>query len=504
MMRKIIGTLCCLILACECFTISKVSTKTSSIPGSGMDKPAISLFGWKNGGTYSLTICQGERCCKTEELNTEDNNWELGQIDWFVGRQIGECNNFLINTESTSPVVLTLQHEGANAGMLDWVLLHSWHQSFGFYCSVETRLDYTSEHITQCELRQTEQWEEEQEFGCNGRPEFCHLRFDQFLFPGTHNSGTGESEGSYKCAYKNQDLDIIEQLEFGIRFFDIDVIYSEAFGCSGLETGHGSHPELGLYQCYGKMDSLLAEMRTWLDKHPSEVVVINFGNIEWAEETIPSLMETLMEQFSPEEGRVGLNKGFKETGTWPTMGEAVNTNKRVFIFLRDSVGAVTENELEIVREIKVKPGDDVISKNLTRFEASITTSYKARSVGSDCKYVLDTNSVACKSENQTETDFLKLSFFSKFGKGGVIGTECVHKMARKCNQWVKQAVNSCNYRNFKPNFVLVDYPNYQGQAEQSIVELCNSVNMERADMLLDKTAGDEIFEDDILKEKKLE
>jgi len=485
----------------KCFYVSKISTKTSSIPGSGMDKPKISLFGWKNGGTYSVTICQDEVCCSTSDLNTEDNNWELGQVDWFVGRQVGECSNFSLNTET--PVILTLEHEGANAGMLEWIQIHSWHSVFGFFCSIQTRLDYTSKHVTQCQLQQTDQWAQRQEFGCNGRMEFCQLRFDQFLFPGTHNSGTGQSEGVYKCAYKNQDLDILEQLEFGIRFFDIDVIYSETFGCTGLETGHGSHPEIGLYQCYGKMDILLEDMRNWLDQHPSEVVVLNFGNIEWPEETIPSLMETLINKFSPEENRVGLNTAFKKTGTWPTLAEAVDTNQRVFVFLRDSIGAVTENELEIVREVKVKPGDDVLSKNLTHTEASITTSYKARSVGSDCKYVLESNSAACQSDNQTETDFLKLSFFSKFGKGGVIGTECVHKMARKCNQWVKQAVDSCNYRNFKPNFVLVDYPNYQGLAENNIVELCNFVNMERADMVLSETDDDknEGLPDNILGEQ---
>ena len=89
------------------------------------------------------------------------------------------------------------------------------------------------------------------------------LRFDQFLFAGSHNSGTGQAKGSFQCAFKNQDLDITEQLEFGIRyctvlyctllefgirFFDIDVIFSHALGCNGLETGHGAKPEVGLYQ----------------------------------------------------------------------------------------------------------------------------------------------------------------------------------------------------------------------------------------------------------------
>ena len=36
-------------------------------------------------------------------------------------------------------------------------------------------------------------------------------------------------------------------------------------------------------------------MRRWLDNHPSEVVVIDFGNIEYEEETIPELVTALQQ-----------------------------------------------------------------------------------------------------------------------------------------------------------------------------------------------------------------
>eukprot|EP00092_Neocalanus_flemingeri_P033105 GFUD01036000.1.p1 GENE.GFUD01036000.1~~GFUD01036000.1.p1 ORF type:complete len:509 (-),score=111.87 GFUD01036000.1:306-1832(-) len=475
-----LASLACLALCVvnvNSFNISKISTKTSSIPGSGMDKPGISLFGWSNGGSYSVTLCQDRRCCVTEELNTEDDNWEVGHVDWFVGSQISQCRDFSV--ELGKPLMMNLSHEGSNAGMLEWIKIHPWHSAFEYFCQVGVRLDYSSSHATECVLQESGHWKKSPQFGCNGRMEFCKLRFDQFLFAGTHNSGTGQSDGVVKCAYKNQDLDIVEQLEFGIRFFDLDVIDMTTFGCTGLETGHGSHPDLGLYQCYGRMDTLLGQMREWMDRHPSEIVVLNFGNIEWPEQTIPSLMETLIKVFTSQDG-VKISKGFKERGIWPTLGEAVRSNERLFVFIRDSIGAVTENELEFMKEIKVKPGDNVSSKNLSDSEVTITTSYKAGDVDDDCSFVLKTNNEACKSENETETDFLKLSFFSKFGKGGAIGTECIHKMARKCNQWVKQAVLRCHYRDFKPNFLLVDYPNYQGRGEVNIVQLCQLVNMDRA------------------------
>ena len=42
---------------------------------------------------------QSGSCCDTGTLNTEDDNWELGQTDWFVGRQIGDCNNYHLATD---------------------------------------------------------------------------------------------------------------------------------------------------------------------------------------------------------------------------------------------------------------------------------------------------------------------------------------------------------------------------------------------------------------------
>ena len=60
---------------------------------------------------------------------------------------------------------------------------------------------------------------------CNGSPRFCHLHFDEFTFTGTHNSGTREASRNLNCFFKNQDLSIREQLDLGIRFFDLDIIY---------------------------------------------------------------------------------------------------------------------------------------------------------------------------------------------------------------------------------------------------------------------------------------
>ena len=466
--------------------LTKISTRTSRIPGSGMDQ-GLKFFGYDSGGSFSMTVCVGGRCCYTGKLNTEDDNWELGQVDWFVGRQIGECNRHHLQEEED--VRLILQHEGSNAGRLDWVRLHSWDNWREWRCPVGVRLDHSERHSVTC----TEVWSTTPSPPspaqlCNGRPEFCQLSFDQFLFPGAHNAGTGQAEGSFACAYKNQDLNIEEQLELGIRFFDIDIIFSHSGGCEGLETGHGKHPEFGLYQCYGKMSSLFISMRSWLDSHPSEVVVLNFGNIEYPNHTISALTDTMMDIFPLGSVGVKMNRKLKQTGAWPTLGEAVQSNERIFVFVRDTVGAITASEPHhsFVKEIKVKP-ETLTSPEVSKGpgEVTIFTSYRADDVEGDCAYIVDSNDEACSLDSTATTiDFLKLSFFSKFSESGTFGTECLWESARKCNVWPQVVVRKCTRRRFRPNFILLDYPNYQGNAKINIVQLCNEVNLERSKQIL--------------------
>ena len=82
------------------------------------------------------------------------------------------------------------------------------------------------------------------------------------------------------CALKNHDLSVREQLDLGLRFLDFDVIYSTSIGgCDGLETGHGKHPDQGIYWCFGKISQAFLEVKSWMSVHPEEVIVLYFGEL---------------------------------------------------------------------------------------------------------------------------------------------------------------------------------------------------------------------------------
>jgi len=475
------------------FSIRKLETLTSTLKGSGMDKPSFHLFGLSNGGTYSVEICDDHHCCRSDFLNTEDNNWNLGQTDWFVGSQISNCNGFQVNTTPTQMdnntvgggLRLTLLHTGSNSGRLEYIRLHSWHTASSFLCPIDKSLDHTSSVTVMCEY-QEHRTDQNQSNWCNGAEHFCTLQFNQFLFPGSHNAGTGQSDGFFKCAFKNHDLSITEQLDFGIRYFDIDTILSSGLsGCEGLEAGHGANPELGLYQCYGKVEDLLNEVKVWMDEHRSEVIILNFGGIEFKEATVPALVDVIKKKFESDTG-VRLNTDYKTTGNWPTLQSAVEKDARVFVFVRDPRVA---DEKGIIEDRKMKPNTFA---EKTNGAAVVLTSYKGGEVGDECAFVLNRTEMAC---NRTDADFIKLALYSKYFMSGV---DCLWHIARICNRQTQPAitlckrefekrVNSSDKIRFAPNFVMLDYPNYQGTSQVSFIQILQEENFLRAELLINQT-----------------
>lgn len=105
------------------------------------------------------------------------------------------------------------------------------------FLQVRRKLDNSEHYTASCQPEKNVEYEEG---GCNGRVGFCNIKINQFTFPGAHNSGTGQKDDpNLPCFYKNQDMNVREQLDFGIRFLDLDVIYSQSGNCKGLETGIG-------------------------------------------------------------------------------------------------------------------------------------------------------------------------------------------------------------------------------------------------------------------------
>merc|ERR1712179_247593 len=232
-----------------------------------------------------------------------------------------------------------------------------------------------------------------------------------------------------------------------------------------------------------------------LVEHKSEVIVINFGNIGFKDSTIPVLVEALKTQFEKESGP-RMNTAYKVNGTWPTLGEAVKDNARLFVFIRGDVDA----HQSFVEDIKVKPETLRTSDPRKPGAVKILSSFKSGSVGKTCSFALKRANLTC---SLTQADFTKVSLFSSFGKAGV---DCLWHMAKVCNPLVESTIQTCRtaFANntganlelrFSPNFILLDYPNYQGEEKASLPDLCKRENLYRSSLILKATSQKEISEE---------
>ena len=111
------------------------------------------------------------QCCQTGPLNTDDDNWERGEVNFFVGRQLGACENFPINW---ARIEATLMHRGNDGGRVhhrersDAYPVHDARQT----CFINVKLDGTSDMRVNCTMEQGNGGARR----CNGGHSFCDLR----------------------------------------------------------------------------------------------------------------------------------------------------------------------------------------------------------------------------------------------------------------------------------------------------------------------------------------
>ena len=147
-------------------------------------------------------------------------------------------------------------------------------------------------------------------------PELCDRRFDQVVYPTTHNSTALElGHGPHPVLFiPNQDRTIEEQLNDGIRGFMIDLWYSkgEVYTCHRF-CELGGQPLLGVMQTF----------QQFLKDNPNEVVSIIFENYVSGAD---------LEKVFQEAGLISYVHPQVEGQLWPTLKQMINDNRRMVIF----------------------------------------------------------------------------------------------------------------------------------------------------------------------------
>lgn len=293
---------------------------------------------------------------------------------------------------------------------------------------------------------------------CNGLTNLCDLRIDQATFPGAHNAGSGFDGALYReigtpvpsCTWRNQEETFDGQLEFGIRFFDIDTCYlnSEASNC-----------HCGIFGCAydGSIRKSLLQVDSWMKTHPNEVIFLHFNRDSQEDsrkEIASSIESTLDELWAPNpDNHLAMSTYYKANKQWPTLREAVESGQRIFIFMDSGLSA------HVTQDWVVESNDKIIS-----------TFNGLNPITVDCGTITENSKLKC----DTTADFVEISAFGSFGL-------CIQAMAVICSKWLGEAQEAC-YDLRKPlgktvNFLLVDWTHHYSD-EQSVVNKAKFMNQE--------------------------
>jgi hypothetical protein len=166
-------------------------------------------------------------------------------------------------------------------------------------------------------------------FVCNGSELLCSRAYDDVAYATTHNAMAARFDPYfYSPLISNQCSGVPTQLEDGIRGLMLDI---------HLHQPPDAEVE-DLYLCHSDCDfgaqllvEGLAEVRTFLDDHPAEVVTFI---IETNADTAP--MEAEIRDAFIASGLAPYAHVQSPGAAWPTLGEMIAANRRLVVLTDDS------------------------------------------------------------------------------------------------------------------------------------------------------------------------
>jgi hypothetical protein len=201
---------------------------------------------------------------------------------------------------------------------------------------------------------------------CNGREELCDRPLDRVVLAATHNSMSVPLPGWFSS---QQEVPIADQLHEGIRGLLIDTHYADRLPNGKVRTFFGGSDELarrtkldgvssdsfdaalrirdrlgfegkgerGMYLCHSfcelgatRLDSVLADLRTFLVANPGAVVVVINQDYVTPEDFVGAVRDADLEPLT--------YKGPVD-GSWPTLREMIDRNERVVFLAENQAGA---------------------------------------------------------------------------------------------------------------------------------------------------------------------
>ena len=170
-------------------------------------------------------------------------------------------------------------------------------------------------------------------YACNNSPDLCSRSYSDIAQLGAHDSpfvsdSSSSSTSSNFISSANQNVNSTSQLTAGVRLLTAQVHNNNG-------TWHLCHTSCGLLDA-GTLSSWLAEIKSWMDKNPHDVVTILLVNSDNA-----SAEELDAEFKAADIASYGYQPPSTTTAltSWPTLQEMIADNTRLVTF----VASLTSN-----------------------------------------------------------------------------------------------------------------------------------------------------------------
>ena len=156
--------------------------------------------------------------------------------------------------------------------------------------------------------------------GCNGHVELCDRKYSNITQIAAHDSGFVGI-----LPTDNQDVDVIAQLDAGVRFLQAQT-HRNVFGTLSL-----CHTSCFLKDA-GSVQSYLEVLKGWLDTHPKEVVTLLLTNGDNVPVSVFDQVYTAS-GIQPYAYVPGPSHDPSVLDSWPTLGELLGNGTRLVAFL---------------------------------------------------------------------------------------------------------------------------------------------------------------------------
>jgi hypothetical protein len=158
---------------------------------------------------------------------------------------------------------------------------------------------------------------------CNGSASLCDRPFDDVVYATSHNAMSNAEEG---WLAPNQAVAVPNQLDAGIRALMLDTWYfgGDAVLCHGGEIVPGVDCDITGMK---PLDVGLAELDTYLDTHPHEVLSIIFESYITEADTAADFAAS---------GLIDYVHVQPVGAPWPTLRELIAADRRMVVFTDDS------------------------------------------------------------------------------------------------------------------------------------------------------------------------